>query len=45
MPARTNDFQKLVSLIERTLAPQGGKVTDSAEVKSLALHKRGRLTF
>ena len=37
MPARTNDFQELVSLIERTLAPHGAKVTDSAEVEVFGL--------
>jgi hypothetical protein len=30
MPARTNDFQQLVALIEKSLAPQGAKVTESA---------------
>jgi len=30
MPARSNDFQKLVMLIQRTFAPRGAKVTESA---------------
>ena len=29
MPARTNEFQKLVSLVQQALAPLGAKVTDS----------------
>ncbi len=37
MPARTNDFQELVSLIERTLAPKGAKITDSADVEVFGL--------
>ena len=32
MPKRTNDFQSLVALIERSLAPQGAVVTESALV-------------
>ncbi len=32
MPKRTNDFQDLVSLIQKALAPKGAKVTDSALV-------------
>jgi hypothetical protein len=32
MPRRTNEFQKLVSLIQRALAPKGATVTDSAMV-------------
>ena len=32
MPPRANDFQKLVTLIQRTFAPQGAKVTESAIV-------------
>lgn len=32
MPARTNDFQELVALIEQALAPKGAKITQSAEV-------------
>jgi len=30
MPARTNDFQKLVKIINRSLAPVGAKITESA---------------
>ena len=30
MPKRTNDFQELVSLIQKALAPKGATVTDSA---------------
>lgn len=33
MPARTNEFQQLVTLIERALAPHGAKITDSAMIK------------
>lgn len=29
MPRRTNDFQELVSMVQRALAPAGAKVTDS----------------
>ena len=36
MPKRSNEFQELVSLIQKALAPQGAKVTDSA------LDDRGR---
>jgi hypothetical protein len=32
MPKRTNDFQDLVALIERVLAPRGAKITESALV-------------
>lgn len=32
MPQRTNEFQELVSLIQRALAPKGAKITDSAMV-------------
>lgn len=32
MPARTNEFQQLVALIEKALAPKGAKVTESAMV-------------
>ena len=32
MPARTNDFQQLVALIEHALAPKGAKIIQSAEV-------------
>jgi hypothetical protein len=32
MPKRTNEFQKLVSLVQRAFAPKGAKVTDSAMV-------------
>ena len=34
MPARTNDFQKLVALIQASLAPLGAKVTESAMVST-----------
>jgi len=37
MPRRTNEFQKLVSLIQRALAPKGAKVTDSALVRAPGL--------
>jgi hypothetical protein len=37
MPARTNEFQDLVSLIESTLAPRGAKVKSSAEVAVFGL--------
>jgi hypothetical protein len=30
MPKRTNDFQQLVAMIQRSFAPQGAKVTESA---------------
>ena len=30
MPQRTNEFQELVSLVQKALAPSGAKVTDSA---------------
>jgi hypothetical protein len=33
MPRRTNEFQQLVILIQNALAPQGAKVTESAEFK------------
>ena len=33
MPARSNEFQKLVTLIQRTFAPRGAKVTESAIVE------------
>lgn len=36
MPKRTNEFQELVSLIQKAVAPRGAKVTDSA------LDERGR---
>ena len=29
MPRRTNDFQKLVTLVQKALAPKGAKVTES----------------
>lgn len=29
MPKRTNDFQKLVTLVQRALAPNGAKITES----------------
>ena len=29
MPRRTNDFQELVSLVQKALVPSGAKVTDS----------------
>jgi hypothetical protein len=32
MPQRTNDFQKLIALIERALAPNGARITESAMV-------------
>lgn len=32
MPARTNDYQKFVAFIEKALAPQNAKVTESAMV-------------
>ncbi len=32
MPQRTNEFQHLVSLIQKALAPKGAKITDSALV-------------
>jgi hypothetical protein len=32
MPKRTNEFQDLVALIQRALAPRGAEVTESAEV-------------
>ncbi|NQT11115.1 MAG: hypothetical protein HQ582_00100 [Planctomycetes bacterium] len=32
MPRRTNDFQELVSLVQKALVPSGAKVTDSALV-------------
>ncbi len=35
MPKRTNEFQDLITLIERALAPQGAKVTESAMVPGL----------
>jgi hypothetical protein len=33
MPQRTNEFQNLVSLIQKALAPKSAKVTDSAMVE------------
>lgn len=33
MPKRTNDFQELVALIERALAPRDASVTESAEIE------------
>ena len=39
VPKRTNKFQTLVALIERALAPQGAKITESAAVPA---GKRGR---
>src|ERR1017187_8305461 len=35
MPQRTNEFQKLVTLIQEALVPQGAKVTPSAMVPGL----------
>ena len=32
MPQRSNDFQELVSLIQKALAPAGARITDSALV-------------
>lgn len=36
MPQRTNDFQRLVRLVEQALLPRGAKVTESAMVKNAA---------
>ena len=30
MPRRTNDFQRLVEMIQRAFAPKGAKITESA---------------
>src|SRR6185295_11834123 len=32
MPQRTNEYQRIVALIQRSLAPEGAKVTESAMV-------------
>ncbi len=34
MPKRTNEFQQLVALIERALAPRGARITESAELSA-----------
>lgn len=34
MPKRTNEFQQLVALVERALAPRGARVTESAELSA-----------
>jgi len=41
MPARTNDYQQLVALIEKVLAPKGAKITESAMVPARGI-KGGR---
>ena len=35
MPKRTNDFQSLIALIERQLAPEGAQVTESKLLKDI----------
>jgi hypothetical protein len=40
MPARSNAFQELVALVERSLAPRGAKVTESALVPGQDDHVR-----
>jgi len=35
VPMRSNEFQRMITLIERTLAPHGAKVTESKLVKDL----------
>lgn len=37
MPQRTNDFQEIVSLIHRALAPRGAKIVESAMVEVAGL--------
>lgn len=37
MPKRTDDFQKLIALLEKQLAPDGGVVTESKMVDDLVL--------
>jgi hypothetical protein len=39
MPQRTNEFQKLVHLIEKALAPKGAQVTESVMVEAVGLEK------
>jgi hypothetical protein len=34
MPKRTNDFQKLVRLVQQSLVPAGARVTESAMVEN-----------
>jgi hypothetical protein len=43
MPARTNDFQELIALIHRQLAPAGAVITESA-IREDALTGHGRET-
>lgn len=40
MPQRTNDYQKLVALIQRLYAPKGAVITESAMVKTASGQKR-----
>ena len=40
MPKRTNDFQRLVLLIEKSIRPQGAKVTESKELIDRSTHEK-----